>query len=364
MSDFPTSRPTGESFVDEVVVRVAAGDGGDGCVHFRREKFIPRGGPDGGDGGRGGDVILVADRRLATLLDQKLRPEIRAGHGAAGSGRDRTGRAGRDEVVPVPVGTVVHALDEQTGQVTCLGDLTEHGQRLVVARGGRGGRGNTRFKTATRQAPDRAERGRPGEHRMLRLTLKLLADAGLVGLPNAGKSTLLSRVSRARPRVAAYPFTTLRPSLGVCEVFERRFVLADIPGLIEGASRGQGLGDRFLRHVERTRVLVHLVDVAACEAQGRDPEEPYRVIHGELEAYGSDLGRRPEIVAFTKRDLIRDPEWLAEVAAAFRSRGREVHVVSSATGEGLAGLLEAVARRVFAGEEEAEGAGRAGEAGR
>lgn len=363
MTEIREPRPTGESFVDEVLVRVAAGDGGDGCVHFRREKFIPRGGPDGGDGGRGGDVILVADRRLATLLERKLSPEIRAGHGAPGAGRDRSGRAGADAVVPVPVGTVVQALDDETGLPTCLGDLTEHGQRLVVARGGRGGRGNTRFKTATRQAPDRAERGRPGEHRLLRLTLKLLADAGLVGLPNAGKSTLLSRISRARPRIAAYPFTTLRPSLGVCEVFDRRFVVADIPGLIEGASRGQGLGDRFLRHVERTRVLVHLVDLAACETEGTDPEVPYRAIRSELEAYDADLARRPEVVAFTKCDLVRDPGWLAEMEAAFRSRGREVHAVSSATGEGLSPLLRAVARRVFAEDAvQADGALPAGQA--
>ncbi|MEB2345183.1 MAG: GTPase ObgE [Deltaproteobacteria bacterium] len=338
-----------DSFIDEAVVEVAAGSGGNGCVSFRREKFVPRGGPDGGGGGRGGDVVLVADRGLSTLIDQKLRPLVRAQDGAHGGGNQRDGRAGADAELRLPVGTLVHDAGAAAGAAP-LADLVEHGQRVVVARGGRGGRGNMSFATPTRQAPDRAEDGRPGEARRLRLALKLLADVGFVGLPNAGKSTLLRRLSAARPRVGAYPFTTLVPSLGVVEAGARRFVAADLPGLVEGASRGAGLGDRFLRHAERTRVLVHLVDAGTAALEGREPLAPladWETIRAELGAYAAELAGRTEIVALNKLDLIPEDERAARLGpleAALRARGRRVLCVSGATGEGLDALRFAMLR--------------------
>jgi GTP-binding protein len=337
-----------ETFIDEAVIDVAAGRGGDGCVSFRREKYVPRGGPDGGDGGHGGDVVLVADRGLATLLDQRLRPHVRAEDGAHGGGNGRAGKGGADCVLRLPVGTVAYDADAAEGGEPLV-DLVEHGQRFVVARGGRGGRGNARFATATHQTPDRAESGRTGQSRRLRLSLKLIADVGLVGLPNAGKSTLLRRISAARPRVAAYPFTTLVPSLGVSEVDGRRFVVADIPGLIEGASEGAGLGDRFLRHVERTRVLVHLVDAGTAALEGRDAEAPladWEAVRAELASYDAALAERSEIVALNKLDLLPEVEREARLAPledALRRRGRAVLRVSGATGEGVSELLRAVA---------------------
>jgi GTP-binding protein len=346
-----------DSFIDEAVVEVAAGSGGNGCVSFRREKFVPRGGPDGGSGGRGGDVVLRADRGLSTLLDQKLRPLLRAEDGAHGGGNQCDGRSGADLEVRVPVGTLV--LDESAPGAAPLADLVEHDQRFVAARGGRGGRGNMHFATPTRQAPDRAESGRAGQTRRLRLSLKLLADVGLVGLPNAGKSTLLRRISAARPRVGAYPFTTLVPSLGVVELGEQRFVAADLPGLIEGASQGAGLGDRFLRHVERTRVLCHVIDVGL---EGRDPLADWDTIRGELGAYGAALAERPEIVVLNKIDLLPETEAgdrIAALQAAFRERGRDALPVSGATGQGVAALRAAMARAVRAAREaeaETEGA--------
>jgi GTP-binding protein len=338
---------TPDTFIDEAVIEVAAGRGGDGCVSFRREKFVPRGGPDGGNGGRGGAVVLVADQGLSTLLDQKLRPLVRAGDGERGGGNQCDGRSGEDRVLRVPAGTGV--FDADTGEE--LSDLVEHGQRFLAARGGRGGRGNMHFATPTRQAPDRAQPGLPGESRRLRLSLKLLADVGLVGLPNAGKSTLLRRLSAARPRVGAYPFTTLVPSLGVVEVGDHRFVAADLPGLIEGASGGAGLGDRFLRHVERTRVLAHVIDLAGWLLEARDPLADWEMIRGELSAYGAALAQRTEIVVLNKIDLIPEPERgarLAPLVAAFRARGREVLAVSGATGEGEGPLRLALARAVAA----------------
>jgi GTPase len=335
-------------FIDEAVIDVVAGDGGDGCVGFRREKYVPRGGPDGGDGGRGGDVVLLAERNLATLRDQRYQREFRAGRGDDGGGNQRTGAAGEDVVIRLPVGTLVYETDAAEGSEP-LCDLSEHGQRFVVARGGRGGFGNMRFATATRQTPDFARPGLPGERRRLRLSLKLLADVGLVGLPNAGKSTLLSRISKARPRVAPYPFTTLVPSLGVAEALEQRFVVADIPGLIEGASRGAGLGDRFLRHVERTRVLVHLIDAGTARLEGRDPLADYETVRAELAAYGAGLCERPEIVVLNKVDLLADRADLADLAEALRARGREVLLLSGATGEGVAALLGALARALQEG---------------
>ena len=330
-----------DSFIDEAVVAVFAGDGGNGAVSFRREKYVPRGGPDGGDGGRGGNVVVVADRNLATLVDQRMRPEIRAGRGANGQGGRKDGARGEDAVIRVPVGTVVLDADAPEGGPP-LADLVRDGERIVVAKGGRGGLGNANFATPTRQAPDFATPARLGQVRRLRLSLKLLADVGLVGLPNAGKSTLLRRISAAKPRVAAYPFTTLVPSLGVVEVGERRFVVADLPGLIEGASGGAGLGDRFLRHAERTRVLVHCLDVSAAVLEGRDVEADYETILRELEAYDPALPARTEIIALTKLDLVADREELDALEARLRARGRQVLRVSAATGEGVRELVGAM----------------------
>jgi GTP-binding protein len=332
-------------FIDEVTISVAAGRGGDGCVSMRREKFVPLGGPDGGDGGRGGDVVLVAKSNLTTLLDQRMKREYRAEAGQGGQGANRTGRNGRSVEIPVPLGTLVYAAGPE-GDL--LADLTRDADRVLVARGGRGGRGNARFATATRQTPDFAEPGEPGEAQRLRLSLKLLADVGLVGLPNAGKSTLLRRISAARPRVAAYPFTTLIPSLGVVEVDERRFVAADIPGLIDGASDGVGLGDRFLRHIERTRVLVHLLDAGAMLLEGRDLLEGYAVIRAELAAYGASLPERRELVALNKIDLLADRSVLEPLETELRRRGGQVLRISGATGEGVGELLRSLLRELDA----------------
>ncbi len=346
-----------DSFIDETILTAIAGDGGDGIVSFRREKFVPRGGPNGGDGGRGGDVVVVADRSLATLWDQKYRPKVKAENGGRGGGSERTGANGVDTVVRVPVGTIVYDQSDQSagGEGSLLADLVADGQRVVVVRGGRGGLGNARFKKPTRQTPDFATPGKPGERRRLRLSLKLLADVGLVGAPNAGKSTLLRRVSAARPRVAEYPFTTLIPALGVAEVDDRRFVVADIPGLIEGASQGVGLGDRFLRHIERTRVLVHLLDVGTPAQEERDPLAEYDAIRRELGAYDEALVERAEIVALNKIDLIADREVLDGAEAALRSRGREVVRISGATGEGIGELLRSLLRAIDAEARQGDG---------
>jgi len=342
---------TEQPFIDEATITVRSGAGGDGSKSFRREKFVPLGGPDGGDGGRGGDVVLVADRNLATLADQRLRRVARADAGAAGAGANKTGKSGADLLMRVPVGTIVRDLEDGPDSEP-IADLTRDGDRCAVARGGRGGRGNTRFKTSTRQTPDFAEPGKPGEQRKLRLSLKLLADVGLIGFPNAGKSTLLGRVSSARPRVAAYPFTTLAPNLGVAEVGERRFVLADVPGLVEGASEGVGLGDRFLRHIERTRVLVHLVDVGTALLEERDPLEAYAQIRAELGAYAGELCERRELVALSKIDLVSERSALDAIESALAGGGSEVFRISAATGEGVAALLARTA--AVLGELEAE----------
>ncbi len=336
-----------EMFVDEVTISVLAGDGGDGCVHLHREKFVPRGGPDGGDGGRGGDVLVVADRNLATLLEQRMRSENRAESGAPGQTNGRNGRDGAALEIRVPVGTIVYEIRGVGSHV--IADLKAHADRCVVARGGRGGRGNQHFATPTRQTPDFAERGRAGEARELRLSLKLLADVGLVGFPNAGKSTLLRRLSAARPRVAAYPFTTLIPQLGVAEFGERRFVVADIPGLIEGASEGAGLGDRFLRHIERTRVIVHLLD-AGAERGAHDLLAGYDAIRSELEAYQPRLLERSEIVALNKVDLLADRSALDAVENELERRGSRVVRTSGATGEGIPELMRALAQALEAAD--------------
>ena len=343
-----------EMFIDEVTISVLAGDGGDGCVHLRREKYAPRGGPDGGDGGRGGDVVLLADRNLATLLEQRMRRENRAESGAPGGKNGCSGRGGATLEITVPVGTIVFEISRDGERL--LVDLKSHGDRCVVARGGRGGRGNVNFATPTRQAPDFAERGRAGATRQLRLSLKLLADVGLVGFPNAGKSTLLRCLSAARPRVAAYPFTTLVPQLGVAECGERRFVVADIPGLIEGASEGAGLGDRFLRHIERTRVIVHLLDAGAALLEERDLSADYATIRDELEAYEPGLLDRTEIIALNKVDLLAERTPLDAIEAELRRRGRRVVRTSGATGEGVDALLREIVRAL----EEADAAAPGG----
>jgi GTP-binding protein len=326
-------------FIDQATITVTGGDGGNGCVAFRREKYVPRGGPSGGDGGHGGNVLLRADLSLNTLLAFRFKREFRAERGRHGEGSDRTGRSGEDLVLMVPPGTVVY--DEDRMRV--LADLVEPGQTYVAARGGRGGRGNARFATATHQTPRRAEPGTPGEQVVLRLELKVLANVGLVGFPNAGKSTLLSRISAARPLVADYPFTTLTPHLGVVATGEfGSFVAADLPGLIEGASEGKGLGIRFLRHVERCRLLLHLVDLTAPE--GRDPVADLEVIDRELASYQVPLHQRPQIVVGTKLDALQDPERVDRLARAARDRGREFLAVSAVSGEGIPELIQATAR--------------------
>jgi len=333
-------------FVDEVRIHVKAGDGGDGAVAWRREKFIPRGGPAGGDGGKGGDVVLAVDPQLSTLLDFRYVRDHRARSGGHGMGSDMNGADGGDLVLRVPPGTVVK--DAATGER--VADLGAAGERFVVAKGGRGGLGNMNFATSTNQAPRYAEDGTPGEEKDLVLELKLLADVGIVGYPNAGKSTLISRISRARPKIADYPFTTLVPNLGVVAWRgERSFVVADIPGLIEGAHEGAGLGHQFLRHVERCRVLVHLVDGAAPEP-GRSPKADLDAIDRELALYSPELAKKPQVVAVTKVDVPEARaagEKLAKLLGR-RKRPVKVHLVSAVTGEGIPQLLDAAARVLFA----------------
>lgn len=329
-------------FIDEARILVKAGDGGNGCLAFRREKFVPRGGPSGGDGGRGGDVILVANPHLNTLLHLRYNPEHKAQRGSHGEGSNCTGHDGRPVEVEVPVGTIVY--DETTGER--LYDFTRSGERFLVVRGGRGGRGNARFATPTHQAPTEHEPGKPGEERRLRLELKLLADVGLVGFPNAGKSTLISRISAARPKIADYPFTTLEPQLGVVQLDDfRSFVVADLPGLIEGAHLGHGLGIQFLRHIERTRLLVHLVDVS--EASGRDPVHDFETIMNELASFSPELAAKPMFLVGSKMDAAQDPSRVEALRALARERGLPFLEISSVTGLGLDRLRYAMAERVL-----------------
>ena len=329
-------------FIDEVRIYVKAGDGGNGCMAFRREKFVPRGGPSGGDGGRGGDVVLVSSQHLNTLLHLRFNPEHRGERGRHGEGSNRTGHDGAPVEVKVPVGTVV--ADAHSGEI--LHDFTRPDETYVVARGGRGGRGNARFATSTHQAPREHEPGKPGEEKHLRLELKLLADAGLVGFPNAGKSTLISRISAARPKVADYPFTTLEPHLGVVSVGdERTFVVADIPGLIEGAHLGHGLGVQFLKHIERTRLLAHLVDVS--EGSGRNPVEDFEIVMRELASFSEALAAKPMLVVATKMDAAQDPERVEALRTLAAERGLGFHAISSATGEGIEGLKQAMGEAVL-----------------
>ncbi|NPA26248.1 MAG: GTPase ObgE [Chloroflexi bacterium] len=318
-------------FVDQVEISVRAGKGGDGIVHFRREKYVPRGGPDGGDGGRGGDVILEVDPHLNTLASFRHRRKFAAQPGGRGGPNNQTGKSAEPLIIPVPPGTLVY--DADTGEL--LGDLTEPGQRLVVARGGRGGRGNARFKSARFQTPRLAEKGEPGEERRLRLELKLIADVGLVGVPNAGKSTFLAKVTAAKPKIAPYPFTTLTPNLGVVQLDDDvSFVLADIPGLIEGAHRGVGLGHDFLRHIQRTRVLIHLLD-----GLSQDPVADFDQINAELALFDPNLAQKPQIVAFNKMDLPEVRARWPQVRDAIQARGYEIYPISALTGEGVSRVL-------------------------
>jgi GTP-binding protein len=323
-------------FIDEVEVRFEAGRGGNGCVSFRREKYVPRGGPDGGDGGNGGSVILVAREGVDSLSALAHRKQWRADHGAHGTGANCHGASADDLVIPVPAGTIV--MDAEHGHV--LKDLAQAGDEVVVARGGKGGKGNVHFKTSTNRAPREFTPGEPGESRLVRLELKLIADAGLVGKPNAGKSTLLSRLSRARPEIAPYPFTTKHPNLGRVQIdSERSFIMADIPGLIEGAHAGAGLGHEFLRHIERTGILVHLVEPEPADAT--DPLTNYRAIRKELQQYSEELAGRQELVAVTKADLPAAEQVRQHLADAL---GRPVFLISAVTGQGLNELVAAVAR--------------------
>jgi GTPase len=328
-------------FIDEARVHVRAGNGGKGAVAFRREKFVPKGGPSGGDGGDGASVVMVVDGGMSTLLDFRYRKEYLAPSGQPGANKDKYGRSGEDLILRVPPGTQI--FDDATGER--MADLRRDGERFVVAHGGKGGRGNIHFATPTDRAPRRSEPGTPGEERDLRLELKLLADVGLLGFPNVGKSSLIARISAARPKIADYPFTTLVPNLGMVRLQgERSFVVADVPGLIEGAHRGAGLGDRFLRHLERTRVLIHLLDATATAGKGRTPLRDYEALNRELRLYDPELAKRPQIVALNKIDVPEVRRRLKTLAAPFKRRGLKLLAVSAATGEGVPQLLEAAWR--------------------
>ncbi len=330
-------------FIDEVRVLVKAGDGGNGCLAFRREKFVAKGGPSGGDGGNGGDVILVGNQHYNTLLHFRFNPEHKAERGRHGEGSNRTGREGKSIEVPVPVGTIVY--DFASGEQ--LHDFTTHGDRYVIAKGGRGGRGNQHFATPWHQAPTEHEPGKPGDEHILRLELKLLADVGLVGFPNAGKSTLISRISAARPKIADYPFTTLEPNLGVVSTEDdRSFVVADIPGLIEGASEGAGLGIRFLKHIERTRLLVHMVDVS--EHSGRKPTDDFKIIMSELANFSAELAAKPMILVASKIDVAQDSKRISSVRQLAKRKKLAFFEISAVTGKGIAELKRAMAERVLA----------------
>jgi len=329
-------------FIDEVTLFTSSGHGGAGCIAFRHEKFIEFGGPSGGDGGRGGDVILIATSGLSTLLELRHRPHQKAEKGHNGQGKNRHGAAGADLVIKVPVGTVI--TDADTGEQ--LADMTDEGVHVILLKGGRGGQGNARFATATNKAPKFAQPGEPGEERKLRLELKLMADVGLLGLPNAGKSSLISKISAARPKIADYPFTTMVPSLGVVEYKNyRSFVVADIPGIIEGASTGAGLGHRFLKHLERSGMLLHLVDISWMPE--RDPLAEYEAVNRELALFSTELANKEQAVVITKTDLPQTLENLSEITSWFESRGIKVFPISSVTGEGIERLLDEIARRLW-----------------
>jgi len=339
-------------FLDQAKIYIRSGNGGNGCVAFRREKFIEFGGPNGGDGGKGGDVVAEAVDGLNTLIDYRYQQHFTAGNGRAGMGKDRHGANGADAVLKVPVGTQIYDEDE----ATLLADLTAIGQRVMLARGGNGGFGNAHFKTSTNRAPRHANPGQPGVELTLRLRLKLIADAGIIGLPNAGKSTFLAAVSAAKPKIADYPFTTLHPQLGVVEIDGREFVLADIPGLIEGAHEGVGLGDRFLAHVERCRVLLHLVD-----GTGEDAAAAYQTVRGELKAYGHELADKPEIVALNKADALDAAEIARQVASVKAVTKTTPFVISAVSGHGVDEVLRALLQFIDRARQET-GAARSADA--
>jgi GTP-binding protein len=327
-------------FVDEVDIDVQAGHGGSGSLSFRREKFVPRGGPDGGNGGPGGSVFAVADPHRNTLVHFQFNPEYKAQRGGNGAGALRSGRGGKDLEIPMPVGTLIHSTDPATGEQVLVVDLNRVGQRVRLAKGGRGGLGNAHFATSTNRAPRKVQPGEPGEAFDLHLTLKLLADVGLVGFPNAGKSTLISVISAARPKIADYPFTTLTPNLGVVALpGDRSFVVADVPGLIEGAHEGHGLGDQFLRHIERTKVLIHLVDVSG--ASGRDPVSDFDTIRRELELYNPGLLEKPHLVAANKMDAVDDPKRVTSLEKRVKKLKLPFFRISGVAGDGIKELLEA-----------------------
>jgi GTP-binding protein len=328
-------------FVDEVDFRVSAGDGGRGCVAFRREKFVPLGGPSGGDGGDGGSVFLVASPHMNTLVTYRFHPDYRAQRGQHGMGSNMHGKNGKDLVLDVPVGTTVLEVPEDGGEPVEVADLTVAGERFRIAAGGQGGRGNARFVSSTNRAPRRTDPGIPGEVKRLRLKLKLLADVGLVGFPNAGKSTLIARISAAKPKIADYPFTTLTPHLGVVALSDdRSFVVADVPGLIEGAHRGLGLGHQFLRHLERTRLLIHLIDVSG--ASERDPVVDFDTIRRELELYRPELADKPQLAAANKMDVVADPDAVDRLEAHLATQRIPLYRISAVTGEGVGALVEAM----------------------
>ena len=332
-------------FLDEAKVYIASGAGGNGCISFRREKFIEFGGPNGGDGGKGGDVGIEAVNGLNTLIDYRYQQHFKAQRGGNGMGKDRAGANGKDVVLKVPIGTQVY---EEDGE-TLIADLTKVGQRVTISRGGNGGFGNAHFKSSTNRAPRHANPGQPGEERTIRLRLKLIADAGLIGLPNAGKSTFLAAVSAAKPKIADYPFTTLHPQLGVVEVDGREFVVADLPGLIEGAHEGTGLGDRFLGHTERCRVLLHLVDGTA-----EDAGAAYKIVRDELEAYGQGLTEKPEIVALSKADAMTEDTIKAQIAKLKKACRKTPMVLSAQSGEGVQDVLRALLKVIDKAQEDAD----------
>lgn len=328
-------------FIDEAKIYVRSGRGGNGCVSFRREKFVPRGGPDGGDGGNGGDILIKAVTNKNSLLDHRYTQHYRAKNGQHGRGKNKHGKTAPSLTIPVPIGTVVKNYD--TDEI--IGDLTVNGQEIVVAKGGRGGRGNSRFTTSVNRAPKYAEQGEEGEEKSIKLELKLLADISVIGFPNAGKSTLISKISAARPKVAEYPFTTLTPNLGVVSYNEgKTFIVADIPGLISGAHMGAGLGIRFLKHIERTKIIIHLIDISPLTK--REPLEDYRILNNELDAYSPDLKTKPQIVALNKIDIKEANERLPEIRKRFKKLGVEVFPISAVTGEGIPELIRETTRQL------------------
>ncbi len=328
-------------FIDEANIYLKAGDGGRGCISFRREKYVPRGGPNGGDGGNGANVVIVARRNMSSLLDQRYQRHYKGKRGAHGRGKNQHGKNAEELYIPVPVGTLIK--DLETGET--LGDLTKDGETLIVAKGGKGGKGNARFVSSTNQAPKNAEPGGEGEEKTLLLELKLLADVGIVGFPNAGKSMLISRISAARPKVADYAFTTLVPNLGVVSYHDgKTFVVADIPGLIEGAHAGTGLGTQFLRHIERTKILIHLLDLSPTT--NRDPVRDFQVINKELKDYSERLSRKFQIIAANKIDIIDARERLEETYAHFKDKGIKIFPISSITGEGVKELIDELVKNL------------------